>query len=324
METALALDRVTSLVLDPGASVLVHGQVTTSVDGSSFDVVMQKDGLSPGAVRPGGLFDLAAGGLRVAEAHADRHEYVLAGTGAPGVACNAAGVASPCLVPRLASLAHERLRTQAELAGTLSGGVTLEGVVAAPPAPTWVQSPRFLSVATLVFTAALVAGVAMAVARARATSTIGRIRAAARRARRATSGDPTLDAVRSQVDAMVGRAATLEKAHRALHIRLRRIDLPTLERKRAAYAQSNLPGAREALEWITAETAEARRLEQDRAEALLGLERIESALRVIALRMREHRGSDVRIEDDPVARAAMELELRSEALQEADTAALQG
>src|SRR5579871_1284963 len=135
MATPLPLDRVTALALDPGASVVVHGLVTTSVDGSAFDAAMQWDGLSPGASRAGGLFDLEAGGLRVAVQHPETHEYVLASTGTAGAACAAAGAPSPCLVPRLAALAHERLRTQAELAGTLSGGVELEGVVAAPPAP---------------------------------------------------------------------------------------------------------------------------------------------------------------------------------------------
>lgn len=43
MATPLPLDRVTALVLDPGAQVVVRGVVSTSLDGSTFDVAMQAD-----------------------------------------------------------------------------------------------------------------------------------------------------------------------------------------------------------------------------------------------------------------------------------------
>ncbi len=110
------LDRVTALALDDGARVEMHGQVATTVDGRSFDAL--------------DLFDFAAGGLRVVDEDGKGHAYVLAGTGQEGTGCSAAFVPSPCLVPRLAALAHERLRTAQELAATLSGGMDLE----APPA----------------------------------------------------------------------------------------------------------------------------------------------------------------------------------------------
>ncbi len=195
MATPVALDRITALQLGTGAQVVVHGAVSTSVDGSVFDAVMQADGLSPGAMRAGGLFDLAAGGLRIVQQSVDRHEYTLAPTGTPGPACAAAGVGSPCLVPRLGVLAHERLKTAAELASTLSGAVQVEGVIA-PPAPL-VSPPvaRALSGGALLATLAVFAWAALVVRRRRAQSALGRVRAAGRDAIDATRGDPTLERV---------------------------------------------------------------------------------------------------------------------------------
>jgi hypothetical protein len=321
MATPLPLDRVTALALDPGASVVVRGLVTTSVDGSAFDVAMQWDGLSPGASRPGGLFDLAAGGLRVAEQHPETHEYVLASTGSVGTACAAAGAPSPCLVPRLSALAHERLRTQAELATTLHGGVELEGVVASAARPV---APPIVAMATIVALAALVAGVAtltLAWWRRRARSALGRVRAAAREALRAVRGDTTLDRVGAEVRAMLGRALELDRARRACAVRLGRIDRAALDRKREAFARSGAPEAVEALMWLAAEQAEADRLASDLSSSVAGLQRIESALRVVTLRVREHRGTRARVaRHDPVDAAAAELHLREEAAAEAERA----
>jgi hypothetical protein len=321
MATALPLDRITSLALDPGASVVVRGLVTTSVDGSSFDAAMQWDGLSPGASRPGGLFDLEAGGLRVAEQHPEKHEYVLASTGGAGPACAAGGVASPCLVPRLASLAHERLRTQAELASTLHGGLELEGVLAPPvPAPAH-AIVSMLTIVALVAAVATTAAALLAWLRRRSFSALGRIRSAAREALKSTHGDATLDRVRREVHAMVARARVLDDARRVGARRLARIDRVALDRRRAACARSADPDAAEALTWITAEQAEAERLAGDVSSSVLGLQRIESALRVITLRVREHRGTRARIaRHDPVDAAAAELQLRDEARDEVDRA----
>jgi hypothetical protein len=319
MGTPLALDRVTALSLDAGAQVIVHGAVSTSVDGSVFDAAMQADGLSPGAMRAGGLFDLAAGGLRIVQQSVDHHEYTLAPTGAPGPACAAAGLGSPCLVPRLAVLAHERLKTAAELASTLSGGVQLEGVLA-PPAPL-VAPPvaSALSGGALAATLAVLAWVALIVRRRRAQSALGRVRAAAREAIEATRRDPTLERLRSQVHAMLARAEQLDHARRACAARLARIDLSGLERRREAMARSTAPEAAEALAWLTTECAEAERLRSDLASSLVGLERIESAMRVVSLRARQGRGMRARITTgDPVDGAALELVLREEALIEAD------
>ncbi len=319
MSTPLPLDRVTALALDPGASVVVRGLTTTAVDGSSFDAAMQWDALTAGASRPGGLFDLAAGGLSIVEQHPERHEYVLASTGETGPACAAVGAPSPCLVPRLATLAHERLRTQAELAATLKGGVELEGVVA-PPAVT-PQTASRLEGAGALLAAMIAAGLALVWMARRRRSLLGRVRRASREALRATRGDPTLDAVRTQVRAMVARACELDGSRRACARRLGRVDRTALDLKRRVYARSQTPGATDTLAWLAAEQQETLRLEHDLASSVLGLERIESALRVVTLRLREDRGTRARIvRHDPVDGAAAELRLRDEAMSEADGA----
>ena len=71
--------------------------------------------------------------------------------------------------------------------------------------------------------------------------------------------------------------------------------------------------------WLAAEHAEAARLEADLAASTVGLERIESALRVLAMRARAHRGVSARARRaDPVDAVAVELELREEGLAEAE------
>ena len=317
MATPLPLDRVTALALDPGARVVVHGLVTTSVDGSSFDPVMQWDGLSPGASRSGGLFDLASGGLTVVEQHPERHEYALAYAGGPAPACAVAGVGAPCLAPRLGELAHERLKTQGELAATLKGGVELEGVIA-PPA----VAPDVLGKGALLLTLLLVAAFSIALLRwlrGRSRTALGRVRSAGRVALGAIRGDTSLDRLRAEVRSMLARARELDDARRACARRLSKIDRATLDHKRDAYARSTSPEAAETLAWLTAEQAEAERLESDLSSSVLGLQRIESALRVVTLRVREERGTRARIaRHDPVDAAAAELSIRDEAQREAE------
>jgi hypothetical protein len=342
MATPLPLDRITALALDPGANAVVRGVVTTSVDGSSFDATTQYSrsrradpNENEGASRPGGLFDLPAGGLRVAEQHAERHEYVLAASGV-GPACAAIGVPSPCLVPRVGALAHERLRTQAEFAPTLTGGVELDSAVGSGAAALRGTATSTYLAAVLVSAAVVGLGLLTVLwLRRRAQSALGRIRAAGREALRATRDDATLDRVRAEVRAMMSRSVELDRARRACARRLARIDRGALERKVDAFARSNTPDAADTLAWLTAEQAEAERLESDLSSSVAGLQRIESALRVVALRVREHRDTHARIARrdprhrsdplsssvrDPVDAAAAELRLRDEATEEAERA----
>ena len=301
--TALPIDRVTAIALDPGARVVVGGAVRTSIDGSVFGVP--------------DLFDLQAGGLRV-EGPSSELQYTLTPTGGIGTGCALAGVQSPCLVPRIGQLAHARLKTQGELMSTLTGSVSIESVLPPPPAPP--VTPAVVSVLEVVaaLTAALVVVTALRRWAARRTRTaLGRVRSAAREAMRATTGDATLVGVRTQIQAMLERATKLDGARRACARRLAKMDSATLERRREACARSSSPEAAEALTWLTAECAEAARLESDLASSVVGLERIESALRVVALRTREHRGTRARVaQGDPVDAMALELELRDEAFAE--------
>ena len=265
------------------------------------------------------MFDLAAGGLRLVEQHPDSHEYKLASTGTVGPGCVAAGMDSPCLVPRLAVLAHERLHTASEFAGTLTGGVELDGIVA-PPVPAMApETVSALSVVAVVVALVTAAWLALVSLRRRARTALGRVRTATRDAIRATSRDPSLEPVRLQVRAMLERATQLDVARRACIAKLARIDRSSLERRREAAARSTSPEAAEALTWLTEEQAEAHRLECDLSSSVLGMERIESALRVVTLRAREHRGTRARVErGDPVDVAALELALRDEAMVEVE------
>jgi hypothetical protein len=314
MATPVSLDRVTSLAVDPGAPFVLRGLMTTPIDGSSFDAVSQWDGLAAGAWRTGGLFDLASGGLRVVEQHADRHEYVLASTGAVGPACAAIGAESPCLVPRVAALAHERLRTTQELTATLSGELVVDANVALPAGAPARELVGALTVAALVLPLVIGVGLAGAYARHRAHSALGRVRRAVREALRATRDDVTLEPLRSHVRAMLTRAADLDKARRACARRLARIDLAGLERKRDDYAHSSVPESVDALAWIAAECEEGAVVKADLTSSILGMERIECALRVMVLRAREHRGVRARVQrGDPVDAIAAELVYREEA-----------
>jgi len=288
----VAIDHVTSLGIEPGATIRVSGVVRTSFDGSAFDAVSTWNAASSGVDgHPGGLFDLVAGGLRIVDSRPAEHTYVLSAADAPGAACVAAGVDSPCLVPRLAEIAHARLRSTREIAGTLSGGLVVEP--RPPPAP-----PVGREVwATAGVTVAVVAiGAAAVVARRRARTPLGRVHASARRALRVIRADPTFDGVREKVAALVARATELDAARRAC---LRRIGA--------------LGPARDDV--VRAEVA---RIEGEGATCADGIARIETALRVVASRAV---GAAPASEPDPVDVVGAELSLRAEALDEADRAA---
>ena len=131
----------------------------------------------PDVARDFGVSIATAGGLRLVEQHVDRHAYVYTPTGEPGPGCVAAGVSSPCLVPRLATLAHDRLRTRAELEASFAGTIDVEdaGLSAAEP----VKGSPWLLLAGL-FVAGI-AALAVCVARwlrRRAATPLGRVRAA--------------------------------------------------------------------------------------------------------------------------------------------------
>jgi hypothetical protein len=307
---ALPLDRVTAIAIEPGTRFEIHGRVVAGVDGSSFD----------GAE----LFDFGRGGLQLVDTIPDRVAYVLEATGHDAPACAALGAPSPCLIPRLATLAHERLRTETEFASTLSGGITLEARSPAgvPPAgaPNGAASvaARGLAGACLV---AVFIWVAVSLARRAGQTAMGRVRLAARRALRATRGDATLEPVRQRIRALVDRARAIDDVRRTSTRTLSRVDRAALDRRAHALAFALVPQAAAASASIEAERAEVARLDGERASAIVELERIESALRVVALRARTRVAAfgepGAASAPDAVDTLIGELDLRDQAIAEA-------
>jgi hypothetical protein len=296
----LPLDRITALEMDPGAHVTLYGRLVSSHDGSSFDAAE--------------LFDLPAGGLHVVAKSAVDASYVVAAddTGG-GPACAAAGEPAPCLVPRLSALAHQRLQTTGELASTLSGSLKLvsDGVQSGPEVH-WGPAALLVCVATLGIAAVVIA-------RRLARTALGRIRGAARRARRALRGDETLEPARRAVDALIDRARRLDATRRSCEQKLSGIDRDALDRQADACGRSGAPGSSAALASLQVEREEVATLERARASTLLELGRIESALRVVALRSRGSRvRDDRRARVDVVDALVAELDLRDQAIAEAD------
>jgi hypothetical protein len=310
------------IAMSAGQEVAVRGALRTSFDGAIFDAATRTDTLPDGTTlaRPGGLLDAAAGGLALVAFDPATHLARFTWTGEDAPACRANGLASPCLVPRLDDLAHERLLTHDDFVATLRGRVD----VIAPAAPiTPVVSPaarRGLSAAALALGLFAAVAAALAWSRARGRTPMGQVRAAAREAHKATRHDPMLAPVRAQIAHLMDRARELDRARRACRSKLAGIDRPALERRRAGWATSTARDAAEAYAWVSAEHAEAARLESDLAASVAGLDRIASALRVITLRARSHRGVRARIAVDPVDAVASELTIRDEAIAEADRA----
>jgi hypothetical protein len=315
---AAPFDRVTPL----SGEVVMRGELRSSFDGSTFDAVTQRDQFPSLAGEPaprlGGLFDPGAGGLRVVEQDPATHVYRLAPTGAVGRACEAAGLASPCLVPRLAELAHERLVTAEAFGATLGGRIEAEAQ--APPAVSPAAESTF---GWLAAGAGLLGAAALArhVRRARRASAMGQVRAAAAEARRALRGDATLARVRDQLEPLLERAEELDRARGACAARLARLEPARLVSRRAAWAGSTAPDAAVALAALDAEAAEADQVAVDLASAVAGMERIASSLRALALRARAERGTRAVVAGhDPVEAMRGELALRDDATSEADGA----
>ncbi|HEX3770594.1 MAG TPA: hypothetical protein VHV30_07015 [Polyangiaceae bacterium] len=296
------LDRVTGLAIDPGATFALDGLMTSTLDGASFDGAR--------------LFDLPAGGLRILSPASRSGAYVLRWTGDTAPACAAAGVPSPCLIPRLPQLAHERLRTSQELAGTLTGSIDLVSP-AAPTDPEEVMDARLGAVAVFVLVAAVLSGavwVGLRLLRRRAEDAVKRVRAASRRALRAIHGDPTLLPLGPKIGALVVRARQLDAVRRACAAKLRRVDREALDRKAAVLALASGPSVEAAKATLAIEREEAARLDREVTSATVELDRIESALRVVTLRAGTR---DARTGADPVDALVAELDLREQALLEA-------
>ncbi|HTB76392.1 MAG TPA: hypothetical protein VK762_24260 [Polyangiaceae bacterium] len=310
----LPVDRVTALAMDPGTTVRLSGLVTTSMDGTPIDAA--------------NLFDFAAGGLRVVNLDPAHHAYDLAASGLYVQACGAVG---GCLVPRLADLAHARLRTEGEFASTLSGSIELESHP--PPSATSAILGVLAWAALLIGAGIVLAWTVATFSRRAARSALGRIRIAARHALRATRGDVTLEGARRQIHALVDRARQLDEQRRRCGRKLSRIDRAALDRRAEACARTAVPVSAAALASFAAERDAVLELESDHGAALVELERIESVLRTATLRAhalptlpsarpdaRRHprRGERCETVADPVDALVAELDLRDQAIAEAD------
>lgn len=264
---------IVALAMSPGDRVTLAGSVATAWDGTVFDARSLVD---PEA---GGLaFESSANGVTTLRA-----------TGNPGPACAAAGVASPCLVPRLPELAHARMLSTEELRATLRGDLVIEVVplVAAPIPPS--RAPWVLAIVSAVV------AIALSLRKRLRATPLGRVMAAAAEARRATANDPTLVVLREEIDRLTTEAREIDRLRRA--------------------ARSTL--ARAATATHAEEHDELRNIEADLGAAEARLAEIAAALRLIPLRAREHRDLAKKLPRGQAMKSVTrELELRERALAE--------
>jgi hypothetical protein len=264
----------TALALEPGGTVTIAGAVETTYDGAR--------------IHPADMFDAAAGGLRVVERDGARVVYAANGV---GPTCAALGIASPCLVPRLADHAHARLLDVESFRGTLRGGYDLS--IATPPPPPSPAPLLFRMVALLAITGALTS-LLIAIFTRRALSPLGRVDAAARTARRAVGTDPTLRVIREEIERLVEHARDVERVRIGCEAALKKV--------------------RAIGDRLAIEREEESRLEADLARARARLTEIAAALRLVPLRVREA----VKFGASPIDAILGELHLREQATLEAD------
>jgi hypothetical protein len=131
----------------------------------------------------------------------------------------------------------------------------------------------------------------------RGETPLGRVDAAARSARRATASDPTLSAVRDEIDRLVEHARDVERVRRECEAALARVRTVRGER-------------------LAVEREEEAKLESDLRRARARLTEIAAALRLVPLRVREAR--DVKFGRAPVDVILGELHLRERAMAEAE------
>lgn len=316
--THVALRELTPLALPdvtPGEEIVLKGTVRTSFDGTVYDAITRTDLRPDGPLtRRGGLFEPETTGFRVASHDAAKHEVHLIATGTSGEACAAAGVPSPCLLPRVTEAAHERLLTATEFRATLVGELSAE-LPEAPPAAVPATRAAGAVSGALGLLLAILALVGLVVARR--AEPMSAVKRAAARALSEIKGDRAFATLRAKIDALLQHAEGLEQARRTTAARLAKLDLAALEAKARALAAAG--AADDVRGWAEKELEEGRKLQRDHEKAVFGLERVVSALGVVALASREERG--VRVDDavkDALAEVEDELVLREQALAEAD------
>lgn len=119
----------------PGTEVIFRGSFISRHDGSNIDAASTswpKDAPGGESVDPIGLIDLNGGGLHMTSRDIAKHEVHAVVTDAPGQACSAAGISSPCLVLN-SQIATKRLLGMRDMMSTMNGSMTIE--VPPPLAP---------------------------------------------------------------------------------------------------------------------------------------------------------------------------------------------
>ncbi len=302
--------------LPEGAELSVRGSIASRFDGTRFDAATRTDTLPDGSTstRAPGFYDLAAGGFEVASHDAKTHDVTLR---AKNVAraratCAAAGMIAPCLLPRVRDLARERLLTESEFEGTLTGAIhpELTAQVVAPRAPlaAWTA---FMGGATALLAAVLVA---MRAARTSSRSVTKRL---ARDARSRTASDPTLATVHASIADLMMQAERFEHARIRTHAALAGLQPENEAKLRARIAASS--DERDPVRAAAVrELAEIDRVRADARAAREGIERVQATLRTIALASREHRGVRVAAAGDATNEAIDALALRDAASEEVE------
>ena len=300
-----------------GGEVVVQGSLRSSFDGTVFDAAYRTDSTKTGpATRPGGFYETDRAGLRVSSYDEKTHTVHLVASGMDAPACSAAGLAGPCLVPRGKDLAFERLLTQEEFAKTLTGA--MEANVPAGPSLAVETPSHVLSYLSATAGLLLLSWLAASGMRARKSTKIAQVRAAAKKADHATGDDVTLKELKKKVKALVERAEQLERTRVTLETRLATVDKNALLHKQRELAGGS-DESKEVLHVIERELKEHEKLEADLRAANAGLERILAALRVIPLTTRADRNVRVKTaEQDPVDLALSELDMREEATEETE------
>jgi hypothetical protein len=303
--------------LSHGGEVVVQGSLRTAFDGTVFDAAYRTDTTKTGPVtRPGGFYETDRAGLRVSSYDEKTHTVHLVASGMDAPACAAAGLVGPCLVPRGKDLAFERLLTQEEFAKSLSG--SMEANVPAGPSLAVETPSHLLSYLSATGGLVLLAWLAAGAMRARKSTKIAQVRAAAKKADHATGDDVTLKELKKKVKTLVERAEHLDRTRVTLETRL-----ATLDKHALLHKQRELAGggeeSKEVLHVIERELKEHDKLEADLRAANAGMERVLAALRVIPLTTRTDRNVRVKTdEQDPVDLALSELDMREEATEETE------
>jgi hypothetical protein len=170
--------------VEPGAEIILRGSFHSTHDGTTIDATTTtwpKEAPGGASVDPSGLVDLEAGGFHLTSRDPVSHEVHAIYTGKGGEVCAALHSAAPCLPLRVDRLAHERRPvgiTAAEMARSLEGGISVEGL---PPPPVPAVAVPYLGIAAGLAAAALAALLVARIRKKRAASPEGKLAALLRR-----------------------------------------------------------------------------------------------------------------------------------------------